>query len=155
MKKFTRALTALFASMMLIFGLAACSSPVKESAKLTQEKDGLKITMTLNAEDDKVQDFKQDTEIDLAKFDDKQKEIVKKAVDEAKAEYAKIKGAKYDIAEKDGNMTETISIPVGDSDTLKQAIEAKLIPVTDSKIDYLSLKKSVEELKKSGWKEVK
>ncbi|WP_124054109.1 DUF1307 domain-containing protein [Arcanobacterium ihumii] len=155
MKKFARALTAFFASMLLVFGLAACGSPVKESAKLSQEKNGLKIVMTLDAEDDKVQTFKQETVIDTAKFDDSQKQMIKSAVEKAQAEYKKVKGAEYKTSEDKGVLTETITLPVGDKETLKQAIDAKLVPVQDKKVDYLSLKKSVEELKKNGWKEVK
>lgn len=137
----------------MALGLAACGGEeeVKDALVCTMEDSGMTYTMTFDAAGDKITNVTQETVISTEGFSEDQIEQLQAAIDDVAATYAEIEGVEYSTEDGDGEIRETIVIPVADEDVLKTVIDQGLLPVEGENVTQLSLEETRKGLEASGW----
>lgn len=137
---------------IMAMSLMACGGKEVEDASVcTIEQNGVKITMAFDAKGDTITKIKQDSTISIEGYSEADVETLQATIDQAAAAYKDIDGVEYSIDQKDTQIVETITMNVGDKDTLKSVVSGGLLPVDDENVTKLSLKATVEALESSGW----
>lgn len=135
----------------LVFGITACGGKeVKSAATCSIDQNGAKIQMIFDAKGDEITKITQESSMSLDGYSDEQIEMIQAAVEEASASYGDIEGVTYSSEEKDGQFVEKIVITTN-KDTLKEVIEAELLPVEGDNVTKLSLKETTKNLESAGW----
>ena len=147
-----RKLMCVMLSCMMLLGLTACGGEeeVKNAAVGTFEQNGITITMSFDAKGDKVTRLTQKSVIPTEGYTEEQLQALREVVDQAAATYDDFESVEYTSEEEEGLMVETIVIPT-DEETLKQVVEAGLLPVDDENVTELSLEQTKKNLEDTGW----
>ena len=147
-----RKLMCVMLSCMMLLGLTACGGEeeVKNAAVGTFEQNGITITMSFDAKGDKVTRLTQKSVIPTEGYTEEQLQALREVVDQAAATYDDFESVEYTSEEEEGQMVETIVIPTGE-ETLKQVVEAGLLPVDDENVTELSLEQTKKNLEDTGW----
>ena len=147
-----RKLMCVMLSCMMLLGLTACGGEeeVKNAAVGTFEQNGITITMSFDAKGDKVTRLTQKSVIPTEGYTEEQLQALREVVDQAAATYDDFESVEYTSEEEEGQMVETIVIPP-DEETLKQVVEAGLLPVDDENVTELSLEQTKKNLEDTGW----
>ncbi len=147
-----RKLMCVMLSCMMLLGLTACGGEeeVKNAAVGTFEQNGITITMSFDAKGDKVTRLTQKSVIPTEGYTEEQLQALREVVDQAAATYDDFESVEYTSEEEEGQMVETIVIP-RDEETLKQVVEAGLLPVDDENVTELSLEQTKKNLEDTGW----
>ena len=147
-----RKLMCMMLSCMMLLGLTACGGEeeVKNAAVGTFEQNGITITMSFDAKGDKVTRLTQKSVIPTEGYTEEQLQALREVVDQAAATYDDFESVEYTSEEEEGQMVETIVIP-RDEETLKQVVEAGLLPVDDENVTELSLEQTKKNLEDTGW----
>ncbi|MDO1605013.1 DUF1307 domain-containing protein [Lactobacillus sp. YT155] len=131
-------------------------APVYTHRTFVQEKNGIKIEITLHAKDNEIYKQNSTNVVDLKRFNDATKKSLKDQIQKASDKYQGIDGLKEKIEIDDKNqlILESSQIDYRKVDKKKlQSLPGMIGDVKSTK--KISLKKTVKLLKKAGFKEVK
>ncbi|MDO4668012.1 MAG: DUF1307 domain-containing protein [Streptococcus sp.] len=140
-------------SLMIIITLTACSGAHKKAYyQRISKEDKIDSRITLEYSGDKLL---KNTAENIVYYDSSSKELIEENLKEYSKSISGIKGVVHKIEYKDGYIKEKLSVDYSKTD-IKELQEKGLIAIqNDQKIKYISLKETVNDLKKSKYSEVK
>ena len=131
--------------------LVGCSG--KEAEKITKvctmESDGMKVTNTLEAEDDKVVKQTAESSVDFSDLDATEADI-KDVMDELASGYDDLKGVQYSYTIDGTTVNDKTIVDYTQAD-LDQLLEMGILESEEESVGYVSLEQTVKSLEDMGF----
>ena len=150
MKKNVKRLISVLIMCAMMVMLGACGADKQESVTCKTVQDGVNIEIKIDATNDIITKWTQTSIISTDGYDEATLAYLDQVIDATKEIYAAYDKVDYDMQKKDNSLVEVITIDMTDSATIKNLVDAGLLPV-EGDASKLSLKLTVESLKSSGW----
>lgn len=136
--------------LLCVLCLVGCSNTKTEKITkvCTLESDGIKITNTLEAEDDKIIVQTTESSIDYS-YLDVTEEMLKGIMDEISAAYSELEGVEYTYSMDGSSVNDKTVVDYTKAD-LAALLEAGILESEEEKINYVSLEQTVKALEEMG-----
>ncbi|WP_419893102.1 YehR family lipoprotein [Oceanobacillus kimchii] len=134
-----------------MFALVACNS--EETVKYQAEEDGILITLTYTAEDDKVVKQVSESEIEYRALGVTTKEEAEELLAPLAEDYQNVDGLTHEIDYQDDKVVEKVTVDYNEADASEIAeLEGSMFEGDPS--EGISLEKSIELIESQGFKKV-
>ena len=150
-------LCAILAAVMVL-AVTACGGGSDEPKKLDEtvlamDQNGVSIEFALYSDGDTVKQIVQKSILDGSAFTDEQIQTLIDSTEQYAASYEAFEGVTYEFKQDGTKLIETITIDTTDMDMLQALSDAGLVPLDAKNADFISLEKTIENLKAMGMTE--
>ncbi|MFS0750008.1 YehR family lipoprotein [Oceanobacillus sp. 1P07AA] len=150
-KRFLVRMAGLLFIVVTMFTLVACNS--EETVTYQTEEQGISITLTYTAEDDKVVKQVSESEIEYRALGVTTKEEAEELLAPLVEDYQNIDGLTHEIEYQDDKVIEKVTVDYNEADAQEIAeLEGSMFEGDPS--EGISLEKSIELIESQGFEEV-
>ena len=148
------------AALLVIVGCTkkeTAPKPVKnEAIYFAEENEGILVSYVLSGTDDVLEKIETVTYVDLAVFDDDEKEAFISAAKDTEDIMSDIEGVKYEYSVRDEEtvLYENVVFDIKDKDAIKSFEDNNMLLLEKDSFDTISFSKTAKELETYGMEEV-